>query len=143
MSISRGVDRGAKEHSFDFQTFSVVTKELQVFLGKTIYCWTEDVCSICNQQFMTKVSRTKHLEHTQMGSFAYMLPRLNAIFDLIIKLKLDQIDMWGLNNAEPQPQCLNLSSCKAVETAHAQLHFSTRFVFVKCTYMMCLPSKAV
>ncbi len=34
MSISPGVGRGAKEHSFDFQTFSVVTKELQVFLGK-------------------------------------------------------------------------------------------------------------
>ena len=34
MSISRDVDRGAKEHSFEFRTFSVVTKEFQVFLQK-------------------------------------------------------------------------------------------------------------
>ena len=32
MSIWRDVDRGAKEHSFDFRPFSVVTKEFQVFL---------------------------------------------------------------------------------------------------------------
>ena len=86
MSISRGVDRGAKEHSFDFQTFSVFTKKFQVVLGKTIYCWTEDVCSISNQQSMTKISRINHLEHTHIGFLASMLPRLNPMFDLIIKL---------------------------------------------------------
>ncbi len=86
MSISPGVDRGAKEHSFDFQDHFCRYQRISGLSWKTINCWTEDVCSISNQQLMTKVSRINHLGHTHIGSLASMLPRLNPIFDLIIKM---------------------------------------------------------
>ena len=73
MSISAGVGHGATEHWFDFQTFSVITKQFQVFLGKSIYCWTAGICSMPNQQSMTKVSSVNHLRQTHTGTLAAML----------------------------------------------------------------------